>query len=72
MPMEILDRVWDAYMDRSLPDQLREAGTARVPNLVQLPGIDTHHLSALFDLAISVYRDEFGGGAPYRSPLSQE
>jgi hypothetical protein len=62
-PIEVLDRAWDDYMDRSLPNDLTGSTRPQLPDLALMsPAITTQHLSMLFDCAISAYRRSYEGG----------
>jgi hypothetical protein len=63
-PQEILDAVWDRYHQR---DHSGDPRDYKMPTFVQLSlaGLDTNHISVLFDLAIETYRDVFEGRLPH-------
>jgi hypothetical protein len=60
---DVLNLAWDLFMDRSLPRELQ--GLEGRPVGQQLPtlaglctrGLEVHELSALFDVAITAYRN---------------
>jgi hypothetical protein len=61
-PLEVLDQVWDEYMDRSLPPDITNSVRSQLPSLPELATgtVSPQMLSLLFDCAISVYRRNGG------------
>jgi hypothetical protein len=57
-PLDVLDSVWDEYMDRSLPPDITNSVRLQLPTLVELSNarVDPQKLSLLFDCAISAYQ----------------